>query len=200
MAQPFDQKATCSAAGSLDTRLGEFWLENPWDPTEHNLSAYERNRVLLNTRHAAFADISHACGGADMDSDSRSVVAADFNDDGMPDLLVRSSGGGPLRLFLNDFPQAGSIRISLRGTESNAQGIGARLTAFVGEQKIHREMQTINCFLGQSPAELTFGLKDAQSMDRLEIRWPSGLQQTVNDLETGLHYVITEGHDTPAVR
>ncbi len=197
MSQPFDQKASCPAAGELDGALGEFWLENPWQPTEHNLSAYERNRILLNTRDGKFADVSHAAGGADLDSDSRSVVAGDFDQDGMPDLLVRSSGGGPLRLFINGFPKSNWIRITLRGTKSNARGIGARLTAEIDGRLVYRELQAPNCFQGQSPAEVTFGLQSSDQIDRLEIQWPSGESQTFEALQANHHYAISESNPVP---
>lgn len=199
MAQPFDQKASCSAAGDLDTDLGEFWMENPWQPTEHNLSAFERNRVLLNLRNERFADLSQASGGADLDSDSRSVVSADFNRDGMPDLLVRSSGGGPLRYFENRFPAANWVRISLRGQKSNARGIGARLRASIADRIVHREMQSISCFQGQSPAEVIIGLQSADQVDRLQIMWPSGEQQVLTNISANQHYLITEEVAVPQV-
>lgn len=199
MAQPFDQKASCPAAGDLDSSLGEFWLENPWQPTEHNLSAFERNRILLNTGRGGFADVSQASGGADLDSDSRAVVAADFTSDGMPDLLVRSSGGGPLRLFINQFPKANWVRISLRGTQSNKRGLGARITAEVDGRKICRELQAANGFLGQSPPEILLGLADASHVDRLTVLWPSGTQQELSLLPANQHYLITESENVPAV-
>jgi len=193
-----NQKAVCPAAGDLDDELGEFWLENPWQPTDKNMSAYERNRLLLNSRNDGFADLSHASGGADLDSDSRAVVATDFDGDGMPDLLIRSSGGGPLRLFRNAFPHANSVQISLHGKTSDARGIGSQLIAKVGGQTLYREMQTQNCFRGQTPAEVRFGLQAAEQLDELEVRWPSGVIQRFGPLSAGSHYLITEGDANPA--
>lgn len=192
MTQPFDQKAQCEAAGELDESIGEFWLENPWQPSEKNLSAYERNRVLINGRDGYFVDASHACGGADMDSDSRSVAVGDFNEDGMPDLIIRNSGGQPLRLFLNRFPRKNWVRLSLKGTKSNSAGLGARVTATISGQKIHREIQSPNCFLGQSPAEVCLGLDLADEIEELQIRWPSGVQQIFRNITANAHYVAVE--------
>lgn len=192
MTQPFDQKARCEAAGELDESIGEFWLENPWQPSEKNLSAYERNRILINGRKEFFIDVSHATGGADMDSDSRAVVAGDFNEDGMPDLLIRNSGGEPLRLFLNRFPKTNWIQLSLRGAKSNSRGIGARITAVIAGSKVQREMQSQNCFLGQSPAELHIGLGEAAKIDQLTILWPSGESQAFSDVPANTHYVAKE--------
>ena len=52
MSQPYDRSATVKQPGKLDTSLGEFWVENPWDIVSkgHNLSAYERKRTFLNVR------------------------------------------------------------------------------------------------------------------------------------------------------
>ena len=66
------------------------------------MSAYERNKFYLNVDGHKFFDASFA-SNTDIDSDSRSAISSDFNDDGKPDLLVGSAGGGPLKLFLNQF-------------------------------------------------------------------------------------------------
>lgn len=192
MTQPFDQKAQCKAAGELDESIGEFWLENPWQPSDKNLSAYERNRVLINGHRGFFIDASHACGGADMDSDSRSVVAGDFNEDGMPDLLIRNSGGIPLRMFLNRFPAQNWIQLSLQGSQSNSKGLGARVMARVSGQTLYREVQAANCFLGQSSSELHMGLGNATEIEELQIRWPSGILQTFRNVRRNAHYVAKE--------
>lgn len=197
MSQPFNQRATCPAAGEIDTELGEFWLENPWEPTEHNLSAFERNRVLLNTTKGRFIDISHTTGGADLDSDSRSVVAGDFDEDGMLDLLIRNSGGGPVRLFRNQSPHSNWVKVSLKGDISNSKGIGARIRATVGELVVERTMQAQNCFLGQSPAEVMIGLNKNDQVDSLEILWPSGEVQQISKLQGNKHWLVIENQEQP---
>ena len=55
--------------GDQREELGEFFLANPWQQDNHNLSAYERNRVLLNAGQADFIDVSHLTT-ADLESDS----------------------------------------------------------------------------------------------------------------------------------
>lgn len=198
--------------GELDQQLGEFWMENPWEPTAHNLSAFERNRVLLNVPASAespmngqklaekqfprrLRDVS-VPGGADLDSDSRSAVSGDFNSDGQPDILVRSSGGGPLRLFENRWPQTGDsgnwLKVSLRGSRSNSQGLGSRLKLEAGHQVIHRSMQRVSSFMSQQPACLLIGLGDAPVVDRLTVSWPSGKKQVLTQIDSGQHLVIRE--------
>ena len=119
MTQPLDRTARIKAVGAIDENAGEFWVENPFDITSsgYNLSAFERNRLYVNHDGRSFVDASYATG-TDIDADSRSVVTADFDRDGAPDLLVASAGGGPLRLFRNDFPRAGRVRIELEGVRA----------------------------------------------------------------------------------
>src|SRR6185503_20260804 len=132
--------------------------------------------------------------GADSDGDGRSVVAADFNGDGMEDLIVRQAGGGAFLLFENRFPKAHWLEVSLRGTKSNTQGIGARIVAEVGSQKITRELFPVNGFKAQGPAHVHFGLDRIATVDRLTVTWPSGLVQEFKDLAGDRRVTISEGN------
>ncbi len=194
MSQPHDRRGQLEAIGDIDSEAGEFWVENPFmiPSQRENLSAYERNRTFLNLDGNSFIDVSFA-SGADIDSDSRSVVAADFDRDGATDLLVGSVGGGPLRLFLNRFPKANFAQIRLEGTASNRAGIGARLTAQVGGRTLVRDLFPHNGFMGQGPSEIILGLGDAPLIDRLEVRWPSGKIQSFSKLEANKYLLLKEG-------
>jgi hypothetical protein len=182
--------------GPLDPALREFWVGNPWQivAAGHNLSCFERKRVFLNVRGQDFLDISHLTG-ADVDGDGRSVVAADFRNVGMMDLLVRQAGGGPLLLFENRLPRKHYLKVSLRGRESNRQGVGARLTAAVNGQRLVRESYPANGYRSQSPNVVHFGLADATEVESLTVRWPSGKVQVFKGVKGDRHVVIDEGKD-----
>ncbi len=198
MSQPCDRDCTVPAPGGLDQSLREFWVGNPWQivANGHNLSAFERNRAFLNVRGQDFLDISHLTG-ADSDGDGRAAVAADLRNVGMPDLIVRQAGGGPLLLFENNFPRKHYLKVSLRGQVSNRQGVGARLTAVVKGRPIVRELYPANSFLSQAPNQVLFGLADDTRVERLTIRWPSGMVQELTDLAADRHVVVDEGKDGP---
>jgi len=193
VSQPHNRLSQLEAIGEIDEEAGEFWTKNPFQmPNEReNLSSFERNRTFLNLDGNSFIDVSFA-SGADIDSDSRSVVAADFNRDGATDLLVGSVGGGSLRLFLNRFPKANFSRIRLEGSGSNRAGIGARLTATVEGKKLIRDLFPQNGFMGQGPAEIILGLGDAKAIDRLEVRWPSGKTQIYKNLAANRYFLLKE--------
>jgi hypothetical protein len=201
VSQPSDRASRIKAPGKIDNDLNEFWVENPWEIVKsgHNLSAYERHRTWMNIKGGNFIDLSFLTG-TDSDGDGRCVVAASFRNNGRQELIVRQAGGdaGGLLLYENNFPQKHWLEVSLRGRQSNRLGVGARLTALVNGRKIVREMFPINSYRSQAPNRLHFGLADATKVDSLEIRWPSGKTQIVNDLKADAHIVVDESKEGAA--
>lgn len=196
VSQPFDRGARIPAPGQVDNSLGEFWVNNPWEIMQkgHNLSAYERKRAYLNLRGKDFLDISYL-SGADNDGDGRSIVAADFRNNGRLDLVLRQVGGGSVLLYENQFPQKHYLKISLRGHQSNRQGIGARVIATVKGQNLVRELYPLNSCRSQMPNLVHLGLGDAATVDRLLIRWPSGREQVLTNLAGDRHIIVDESKD-----
>ena len=195
MSRPLDRNAKVPELGDVDREGGEFWVENPFQMpgAGYNLSAYERNRLFVNAAGEGFVDATFS-SAAGLDSDSRSAIAADFDRDGAPDLLVGSVGGGPVRLLRNRAVVSGGwTRIELIGVESNRQGVGARLTATVGGRSLRRDVFPANGGTGMGPVETLIGLGGARRIDTLEILWPSGKRQTLEGLPAGKVVTITEG-------
>jgi hypothetical protein len=179
----------------LDETLGEFWAGDPWLIfQQHNLSSFERNRAYLNLRGENFIEIS-SLTSADLDSDSRGVMALDLRNNGRLDLVVRQVSGGPLKVFENRFPTGHYLEVSLRGTRSNRLGVGARLVARLNTRQVVREMFPANSLRTQTPAIVHFGLADAQRVEELAIRWPSGVEQVVRHIPADQHVIIEEGRD-----
>jgi len=193
VSQPLNRLCEHDALGDIDRDAGEFWVRTPFElPNQRkNLSAFERNRVYLNRHGRGFIDASFS-SGADIDSDSRSVVSSDFDGDGVPDLLVSSVGGGPLRLFLNQIEQGNRLRLNLVGVTSNRAGIGTRLIAEVGDQVITRDVFPENGCRGLGPVRASIGTGSAGKIDRLTLRWPSGTIQRFTDVVTPASLTIRE--------
>jgi hypothetical protein len=196
VSQPCDRSCTIQQPGEVDSKLGEFWVGNPWEIVTqgHNLSAFERNRMYFNVGGRDFLDVSHL-SAADSDGDGRGAVAADFRNTGMLDLVVRQVGGGPLLLYENRLPQAHYLTVTLRGDKSNRRGIGARLTAEVKGRSIVRELFPSNGFLSQAPSQVYFGLGRDTTIDKLTIRWPSGRVQEITGVAGDRHVVIDEAFE-----
>jgi hypothetical protein len=84
------------------------------------------------------------------------------------------------------------VELRLTGTKSNRDAIGALVTLKVGGKTLVRQVQTSSGYLSQSSRTLHFGLGDAKSVESCEIRWPSGLKQTLDHLETNRRVDVTE--------
>lgn len=183
--------------GSLEA--GEFWVPNVWRyPPDKNLSAFEPNRVLLNCGGLQFIDAHYVSSGGS-DGDGRAAMVADVNDDLQPDLLVRQVGGGPLKVYLNRFPRASRLILSLRGTKSNSMGIGARVVCEVSGRRLTRQVYANNSVFAQQGARVRFGLGKAETVDRLTVYWPSGSTTEFEHVAVDRHLLIREGSTQPTV-
>lgn len=131
--------------------------------------------------------------GADDDADSRGAVGADLDRDGRVDLVTRQVGGGPLKVYMNRHPRRGWLTVRLKGVASNRAGLGAKLTFEVAGRKVVRELTAANTFWAQGPAEVVAGLGDATVVDRLTIRWPSGLVQVLEGVAGQRTVLVEEG-------
>lgn len=182
MSQPLDRNCQHQPLVELDNEAGELHASTPFALPQNgeNLSAYERNCFYLNQQGKSFINGSFA-SGADIDSDSRSVISADFDADGTLDLLVGSVGGGPLRLFKNRLPQEKCIKIELSGRESNASGLGSRIKITTKSGVIVRDLFPANGFMGQGPIMSNIGIGSAEIIN-IELTWPSGRTQRFDEI------------------
>jgi enediyne biosynthesis protein E4 len=193
VSQPFNRGAIVPAPIEPNKSLHNWWVENPWliAASGKSLSGFERNRIFLNVQGREFFEIS-GLTLADSAADGRGTVAADLTNDGMEDVLVRHVGGLPIALYENRFPKTSWLRVTLRGVQSNREGIGARLVAVSNGRQLVRELFPNNGFMGQNAAHVHFGLGNATKLDQLTIRWPSGAVQEFKDLEINRHVRFTE--------
>ncbi|HMB52002.1 MAG TPA: CRTAC1 family protein [Thermoanaerobaculia bacterium] len=113
---------------------------------------------------------------------ARGAAYADFDGDGDLDVAV-STNGGPAAIFENRGPRYGHwLRVALRGSESNRDGIGARVAVNAGGVTQERMVETGGSYLSQNEMTLTFGLGEAERVESVVVRWPSGAQQELTDL------------------
>jgi hypothetical protein len=122
------------------------------------------------------------------------VATGDVNSDGKPDLLLVNAGSQDgNQLFLNSTENGHHfVKVRLRGTESNAAAIGARVTVEANGQVQMDEVCAGMGYASQNSFTLHFGLGEAPVIDRLSIRWPNGAVEAYEGLTVDQHYFITE--------
>jgi hypothetical protein len=81
----------------------------------------------------------------------------------------------------------------LVGTRSNRLAIGAKLKAAVGSPAQIDEVRSRGSYLSHSDLRIHFGLDNADKVDRVDIRWPSGQTEVLQNLVANRFYVIKEG-------
>ncbi|HET6960739.1 MAG TPA: FG-GAP-like repeat-containing protein [Vicinamibacterales bacterium] len=159
-----------------------------------SIASRQRNVFLRNDGHGGYDEISGTLG-LDLDQDGRSFAVLDIDGDGDPDLVVMADRQAPqLRIFRNDFEaKAASIAVRLRGTTSNRDAIGARVT--VETDRLHKVkiVQGGSGFLSQHSKELLIGLGASERILKLTVSWPSGNTQVFTDVPLNARLRIVEG-------
>jgi hypothetical protein len=157
-------------------------------------STFRERKLLYWNRHdGKFKDISLNAGpGITKPFNSHGVAAADFDNDGMVELLVNNSHDLPS--LLKNYGKHGNwILVKLIGTKSNRDAIGAQVRIRTSGHQQLQEVRSGGGYISQSDFRLHFGLGSATKIDELEIRWPSGLAEKLGDLPANQILSVKEG-------
>ncbi|MBV8073027.1 MAG: VCBS repeat-containing protein [Acidobacteriaceae bacterium] len=175
--------------------------ENGWNAInqfmreEYSWNGHEPN-VLHVRRGGRYYDFS-GVSGLDWPEDSRAFVVMDFDNDGRPDIILKSRLGPQVRILQNNWAGSNkSIAFELRGTKSNRDAIGARVQ--VDSQT--KWLDAGSGFLSQHSKRMLFGLGSEGAAKRVQITWPSGAVQEFTNLQAGFIYTITESSTECAER
>ncbi len=96
-------------------------------------------------------------------------------------------------LYYNSAPVGNWISLELVGVKSNRAALGAVVTLLQGSDKHEKEVRSGDGYISQSDLRLHFGLGKSAHADKIVIRWPSGLVETLSDLTANQYYVVREG-------
>lgn len=125
---------------------------------------------------------------------TRSSVAFDLDGDGDLDLVTSEFNDRP-QVFVSNLSEKRKIqwlKVSLTGSTSNRDGLGATVRAQVGGRTFTQYHDGKSGYLSQSSQPLYFGLGEAAKVDRLEVTWPGGKKQTLSGVAANQVVVIKE--------
>ena len=158
-----------TANSHVNARIGDF----------EAIAFKQPNSLFLNDGRGHFSDVSDVAGLASAIAAHRGCGVADFDGDGRLDVVVLTLGT-PAELWQNTTTSSNNwVIVRLVGTKSNRDGIGAVVR--IGNQI--RTMTTSMGYASSSHAGLHFGLGSSPDPVRIEVEWPSGVRQTVDDVK-----------------
>ncbi len=170
--------------------------------TAHLGSTYREPRLLYwNAGDGKFKDISQQCGpGCTQPRSSRGLAIGDLWNDGRVSAVVNNMSSQPM-LLVN---QAGNnnrwLGVVTKGTKSNRDGIGARITVVAGGQKFVQEVRSGSSYISSSDLRLHFGLGGSAEFDHIEIRWPNGNTELFPGGSTNRFVTLVEGQGKTPTR
>jgi hypothetical protein len=121
----------------------------------------------------------------------------DLDNDGRLDLVLVERDG-PLAFLRNLGPGGNSLNLELEGTDSGRDAVGARVRVSADGHTQTTWRVGGGSFLSASSGRVHVGVGDAARIDKVEIRWPSGREQTLTDLDPQKAYQVREGE--PEIR
>jgi len=123
---------------------------------------------------------------------SRGAAFGDYDNDGDVDILVINLNDTPTLLENRGGNRNNWLGLELVGAASNRDALGTRVRLVVGEQMQTREVHRGYGYQSQHDIRLLFGLGSQERVERVEIRWPSGRTQLLEDPPLGRYHVIAE--------
>ncbi len=161
-----------------------------------------RQKTLLyrNLGNGHFADITESAGpGFAPHRPARGLAVGDLDGDGRPEIVIVNMNDKPA-LLKNVGPRKNAIAIVLAGRRSNRSAIGARCTIEAGGRKQIAEVVSGGSYFSQNSLALYFGLGAAETVDRIEVRWPAGETQVWDKVGANRTVELTEGSRTVGSR
>jgi hypothetical protein len=154
----------------------------------------EPNSIFRNLANGKFEDVSSAVGpDFQLEAAHRGVAFGDLDNDGRIDMVV-SVLGGPAKLFRNVSSEHNHwILLNLVGTKSNRMAIGARIHIMTEDG--HSQWNHVSTAVGyasSSDSRVHFGLGANRRIKEIQIQWPSGIKQELQNVDVDRIMTIEE--------
>ena len=163
-----------------------------------NLHYREPMLLARNTGHG-FIDVSQQSGAIfHQPWVARGMAIGDLDNDGRLDAVV-TTNDGPVHILHNETASTNHwILLKLVGHKSNRDAIGAEVTLVTATGPQYATVSTASSYLSASDKRVHFGLGQNATASKIEIRWPSGIRQTLKDVPGDQILQLDEPATSPA--
>jgi hypothetical protein len=125
------------------------------------------------------------------------VALFDYDNDGRVDAVVNTNEG-PAYVLHNETPTENHwILLKLTGHRSNRDGIGAEVKVVTTSAAQFATVTTTSSYLSASDKRVHFGLGESEVVQQIQVRWPSGIVQTLKDVHANQILQIDEPSGSP---
>jgi hypothetical protein len=155
---------------------------------------YREPPLLAHNQHGStFVDVSLQSGDVFTQRwAARGLAVGDIDNDGRLDVVI-TSNDGPAWVLRNETSTHNHwITLKLVGVKSNRDGIGAQVEIATEAGKQYATVTTASSYESSSDPRVHFGLGIATTVNLIRIRWPSGVMQTLNNVQADQFLVVTE--------
>ncbi len=184
--------------GELDGRPDLIVTNGHIDPDPGPHLAYQMEpQYFLNRGDARFMSLPAESLGRFFDEKrlGRGMARIDWNRDGLEDVVI-SHIDSPVTLLTNTTVSHGHyISISCRGVGCDRDAIGTVVTLTAGGSTLSRQLTAGDGYQASNERVLVFGLGEAMQAVNLQIDWPSGRKQNLEELPADACYLIIEGRE-----
>jgi len=147
------------------------------------------NRILINKKDLSYIDQSKSMGFTEL-SISHGMASADLDKDGDQDIVINNANS--LCSIYENIIDVPRIIINLKGIKNNYFGIGCKLTYHTCNSKYLKEVTCGGRYLSGSDTSVTFPYFGTSKGDFIQISWPNGIKQILNDIRPNKSYELSE--------
>jgi hypothetical protein len=144
---------------------------------------YREPMLLARNTGRGFEDVSSEAGSVFREAwVGRGMAIGDIDNDGRVDAVV-TTNDGPLYVLHNATRTPNHwLILKLVGHRSNRDAIGAEVRVVTGKITQGTTVTTASSYLSSSDKRVHFGLGTETLASAIEIRWPSGIRQTLENV------------------
>jgi hypothetical protein len=180
--------------GWLDAFVANGHLQDDISKVNPSTTYEQRPLLFYNRGQGDMVEIGEKSG----DVMRRPIVArglahADFDLDGDSDIALSRSGGTAMLLRNEGGNGNNSLRVTLLGTKSNRDGIGAHIEAKIGDRVLRRMVKSGSSYCSASELPVTLGAGDRSKIEDLKIQWPSGAVTQLQNVPANQAITVREG-------
>ena len=160
---------------------------------EKHVSYPQKNLLFRNLGDGTFSNVVSETDGLSLKKVSRGAAIGDYDNDGDIDILVTNCNQSPDLLQNVVGNRNNWVQVQLDGLKSNRSGFGAKIKVVTGGHVQYREVHSGGSYLSFHDIRAHFGVGEAEQIDLLEVRWPSGQVDKETDLVVNHRYLVIEG-------